>query len=170
MSEPDPPAKVSRAETATEVEFAAFYRTTVKPLAAFLILQGATVADAADIAQESMIKAHSAWDRIDHPRAWVFRVASRAWVRRMLNRRENPVAELPEPNPLLRPTDVEGWEQRHAIVHALAALPPRQRQIMAWTLSGYSPAEIAAELDLPPGTVRQNLLLARRALARWLTR
>ena len=32
----------------------------------------------------------------------------------------------------------------------LDGLPARQRQIMAWTLSGFTPAEIAPELGLTP--------------------
>jgi RNA polymerase sigma-70 factor (ECF subfamily) len=78
---------------------------------------------------------------------------------------ENLVGQPPEPNPALRITELDHWEQHQDIIAELATLPPRQRQIMAWAQSGYTPAEIAAELDLAPGTVRQNLALARKALS-----
>jgi RNA polymerase sigma-70 factor (ECF subfamily) len=143
-------------DTEVDAAFAAFYRESVPSLVAFLVMQGATLADAADIAQESMTKAYRDWHRLMHPRAWVHRVASRALIRRLVNDREHPVGEVPEPAPLLRATDIERWEQRHDIVCCLAKLPP---------LSDYRPAEIAVELDLPPATVRQTLFLARRALA-----
>lgn len=35
---------------------------------------------------------------------------------------------------------------------------------MAWYVDGYSPAEIAAELDADPAAVRQNLAKARKNL------
>lgn len=150
---------------AADAAFATFYRESVPALVAFLVVQGARLADAADIAQESMTKAYREWHRLQHPKAWVHRVASRALIRRLVTDREYPVGELPEPVPLLRTTDIERWELRHDIVRCLAQLPPRQRQVMAWTLSDYRPAEIAVELDLPPATVRQTLFLARQALA-----
>lgn len=40
-------------------------------------------------------------------------------------------------------TSVEAWHIRHELITALAALPPRQRQVMPWTFSGYTPAETA---------------------------
>lgn len=156
--------------SASDREFAAFYREVVKPLVGFLVVQGATLADAADIAQDSMAKAYRDWARLEQPRAWVYRVAARALVRRLADNRERLVEEVPEPTPLLRATDIERWEQRHDIVCSIAQLPPRQRQIMAWTLSDYRPAEIAAELGLESAVVRQSLFIARRTLASRLAR
>ena len=152
-------------DTARDAEFAAFYRTTTTPLVAFLITQGATLADAADIAQDTMTKTYRAWRGIEHPRAWVYRVASRAWIRRLVDRRDTPVEQPPQPRSLLlRSHAVDGWELRQDLIRALADLPHRQRQIMVWTLAEYTPTEIAAELQMTPGTVRQNLYLARRSL------
>jgi RNA polymerase sigma-70 factor (ECF subfamily) len=79
---------------------------------------------------------------------------------------EDLVAEVPEP--LLTFTDVADWEQRHDILRILDALPLRQRQVLAWTLDGHTPAEIAVELQLPSETVRANLYKARRAVAKHL--
>jgi RNA polymerase sigma-70 factor (ECF subfamily) len=42
----------------------------------------------------------------------------------------------------------------------------RQRQILAWTYDGATPAEIAAELGMHPATVRSTLRNARAALRR----
>jgi hypothetical protein len=41
---------------------------------------------------------------------------------------------------------VETWEQQHEVLPVLDRLSPRQRQVMAWTLQCYTPAEIATEL------------------------
>ena len=51
---------------------------------------------------------------------------------------------------------------------ALAALPPKQREVMAWCIDGYSPAEIAGELGADPAAVRQNLAKARKNLKQML--
>lgn len=69
---------------------------------------------------------------------------------------------------LLSATNVEAWEQRHEILRLLAGLPPRQRQVLAWTLDGYTPAEIAEVLAITPEAVRASLMKARRALAEYL--
>ncbi|WP_367995823.1 RNA polymerase sigma factor [Streptomyces sp. ADI95-16] len=51
-------------------------------------------------------------------------------------------------------------------MECLRALPPRQRQVLAWSVSGYSPSQIGEELGIDPATGRANLLKARRAVAR----
>ena len=166
----DAPANASPATAEAEIDldlnaaFQDFYRENTTPLVAFLILHGASLVDAADIAQDTMAAAYRRWQSIDYPRAWTYRVASRALIRRVATVRETPVAEPAEAGPLLGDTDIEQWEQRHDIGRFLACLPLRQRQIMAWTLAGYTPAEIAAELRLTPDAVRANLFKARRAL------
>ena len=149
-------------------DFEAFYRKTTKPLAAFLIQSGATLQEAADIAQDTMIKAFQHWRAVEHPKAWVFQVAGRAFVRLRVEGREAPADPLP-PSPLLRGGDIERWELGHDLVRALDELPPRQRQIIAWTLAGHTPAEIAKELRLSGAAVRQHLLRARAALSTRLT-
>ncbi|MFC0429995.1 RNA polymerase sigma factor [Kutzneria buriramensis] len=180
MNEPDQPqTAASAAQSAAgdrhpgsqrDQEFAIFYRATTRPLIVFLAVQGARIVDAADIAQDTMAAAYKRWHAIDHPRAWVYRVASRALIRHKLGERETPVCQAPEPNPLLRAIDLDRWELREDIIQALAQLPRRQRQVMAWTLFDYTPAEIADELGLNAGTVRQHLHLARIALSAWLSR
>jgi RNA polymerase sigma factor (sigma-70 family) len=147
----------------------AFYREFVPTLVAFLMWQGAAFAEAADIAQETMIAAHQHWTTIRVPAAWARRVASRALARRIARVEEDPVDDLPQANPLLpEQSGLSDWEQRHDILRLLALLPPRQRQVMAWTLDGYAPAETAEELQISPDTVRANLHKARRSLARHL--
>ncbi|GAB3902145.1 RNA polymerase sigma factor [Kibdelosporangium lantanae] len=150
-------------------EFERFYREMMKPLVSFLIVQGATVTEAADAAQDTMIKAFRKWHNITHPRAWIYRVASRTFIRLRVDHPETPVDPPPHP-PVLRGSAIDGWELHYDLVRALSHLPSRQRQVMAWTLAGYAPAEIADELCLPAPTVRQHLYLARHALSARLTR
>jgi RNA polymerase sigma factor (sigma-70 family) len=133
---------------------------------AFLLWQGARLPEALDIAQETMLAAHQHWQTIRHPEQWARRVASRTLIRRATSTEEIPVEQIPDGRPLLAPqTNVGDWEQQHDILRALAVLPPRQRQVMAWTFDGYSPSEIAAELQLTAEAVRSNLRKARQTLA-----
>lgn len=148
-----------------EEMFIDFYRKSIAKLVAFLVWQGAKPADAADAAQEAMIKAHRHWATIHDPQAWVRRVASREWGR-IAHAVESPVdpdavggALLPSGN------DIEDLEKRHHILRLLARLPPRQRQVLAWTLDGFSPSEIAEELGITPEATRTALFKARRALS-----
>ncbi|KIF79136.1 hypothetical protein QR77_24920 [Streptomyces sp. 150FB] len=147
-------------------EFSSFYRATVPELIGFLINNGASLPVAADLAQDTMIKAYQRWTEIGHPRAWAHTVASRALGRRIADVREQPVDHVPEPTSLLPdPGAAAEWEVRHDVRPLLDSLPPRQRQIMAWTLNGWTPSEIADELSMNPEAVRASLKKARRAAA-----
>src|SRR5262249_8029152 len=123
--------------------------------------QGVPLGHAADLAQETMILAYRHWATITHPEPWARRVASRLWARRLAETAEDSVADVPEPGPLLAITDVTAWEQRHDVLRVLDLLPSRQRQVLAWTLDGYTPTEIATELQISPDTVRANLYKAQ---------
>jgi RNA polymerase sigma factor (sigma-70 family) len=68
----------------------------------------------------------------------------------------------------LPPTNVHAWEQRHEVLRLLDCLSPLRRQVMALTLDGYTPAEIASKLEIAPETVRSRLIRARRTLAGYL--
>lgn len=158
-----------RRRLATDEAFSDFYRGTIKPLVGFLVNNGASVAAAADIAQETMIKLYRSWHEIDHPKAWVHTVASRAWARKVADVREQPLEAVPEPTSLLPgPDAVAEWEVRHETLRVLRLLPPRQRQVLAWSLNDFTPAEIADELGITAEAVRSNLKKARRAAAQHL--
>ncbi|BFP56771.1 MULTISPECIES: sigma-70 family RNA polymerase sigma factor [Streptomyces] len=165
---PAPPALFDRHDLLRQrkdAEFASFYRAQLRPLVGFLINQGAGVRDAADIAQESMTDAYRRWGDIEYPKAWIHKAASRALVRKVAHV-EELVEEVPEPTSLLpRPDAIAEWEVRHDALLILRSLPPRQRQVMAWTLNGFTPTDIADHLGLPAETVRANLKKARRAAA-----
>ncbi|MCX5278302.1 RNA polymerase sigma factor [Streptomyces virginiae] len=150
---------------AKDEAFSAFYRATVRSLVGFLINQGAAVPVAADIAQDTMLSAYERWNTIDRPRAWVHTVASRALLRKMVSCEEQPVEQVPETTSLLADTDMIGeWEARHDLLPLLRALPDRQRQVLAWALSGFTPGDIADQLGMSDEAVRASLYKARRAV------
>jgi RNA polymerase sigma factor (sigma-70 family) len=160
------------ADTGVTAEFETFYREFLPVLVGFLRWQGVPLTDAADLAQETMMQAYRKWSTIKHPQAWSRRVASRMWARHLaVACPRDPIADVADVSQvLLTIPDVDAWEQRHQVLAALDTLPPRQRQVLAWTLDGYTPTEIGAELQIEPSAVRSSLLLARRAVAAFLTR
>jgi RNA polymerase sigma factor (sigma-70 family) len=46
----------------------------------------------------------------------------------------------------------------------LAALPPRQQEVLRLSRHGYKPAQIARALAISPNTVRVNLFHARKRI------
>ncbi|MFF6957591.1 MULTISPECIES: sigma factor-like helix-turn-helix DNA-binding protein [unclassified Streptomyces] len=158
-----------RVRGTVDEEFSDFYRAEIRGLVVFLLHHGAALAVAADMAQEAMIQVHRYWTTVRTPRAYVRTVAARALARKTAAVREDPVDEVPEPTSLLpRPDAYADWEERHVTLALLRSLPPRQRQILAWTLDGYAPAEIAEQLTMTPEAVRASLKKARRAAVRLL--
>jgi RNA polymerase sigma factor (sigma-70 family) len=154
-------------EPADAADFSAFYRQQIRALVNFLLWTGAGAADAAELAQETMIDAHRNWLDIKCPRAWIRRVASRKFSRLKPNTNTTASIELGDNrSPLLATGQgLAEWEQRHEVLRLLAMLPLRQREVMAWTYDGYRPQEIADELNISSDAVRASLRLARRALA-----
>ena len=173
MSEPEPlGTRAAGADVAgadTVAEFSAFYRSFVAPLVGFLVWQGAPAAVAAELAQETMVEAYRSWSAIEYPQAWARRVASRKLVRHISRVEEAPVNPVPEAGALVSSCDaLAEWESRQTLRALLDRLPPRQRQILAWSVTGHAPAQIAVELGIDPATVRANLMKARRSAARFL--
>jgi len=167
---PAVPAAPEAAEAG--LSFPEFYRQHFPGLVAFVMWLGAGAAEAADVAQEAMTRACRRWEEIVHPGAWVRTVASREYCRLIAACHDEPVAEIS--GHLLRP-GVAGADEaamlglgQARVLEMLRELPYRQRQVMAWVYDGYTPAEIATILNLPPGTVRVNLHKARETLKRHL--
>jgi RNA polymerase sigma-70 factor (ECF subfamily) len=144
-----------------EQDFARFYREHLGRLVAYLLYQGAPAHLATELAQEAMVTAYERWDTISSPRSYVWTVAYRIFIRRALDP-ELPAAEVPEQVVLPHPEEAEQWLQKQLVIDVLRALPPRQRQVLALTLDGWAPAEIAVLLGINAAAVRSNLMKARR--------
>jgi RNA polymerase sigma-70 factor (ECF subfamily) len=128
-------------------------------------------ADADDVAQDAFVKA---WRAIASVRAgapfrpYLLRIVvnearnrrraagrrARYELRAVEDRSSGEAAPSPE-------AAVLGREQQRALVTALGALPPRQRDVVACRhLLGYSEAETASILGVPAGTVKSRLTRA----------
>ena len=147
-----------------EIEFDNFYRTYTPKIVAFLMYQGASLHDAAEITQESMTKLYANLDKVNFKSAWLRKVAARELIRRWVDK-EDSVADVPEPTALIHEdVDIAAWELKQDAISLLSKLPLRQRQVMAWTIAGFAPVEIAELLEMEPTAVRGSLKKARRTI------
>lgn len=155
---PDPPG------------FADFYAAEVPRLLLFLYKQGAGWDEGWDATQEAFLAALRHWGGIRNPSAWIRTTALRAHLRQRrrpgddLRRAASSIEWLPRP----KFADLELGAQEEEVLDAIAGLPLRQRQVMAWHYDGYSTVEIASILELNTDAVRASLYQARVHLKRRL--
>jgi len=153
------PVEVSAKDSA---EFVACFKAEFNRLVMFLLRQGVPYHDATEAAQAAFTEAFRQWQQIRSPRAWLRRVA----VRCIKHIPEDPVQDMSVADQPLLPDSIEISEQTRHVLDMLWHLPPQQRVVMAWTIDGFSPTEIAAEIDSNAAAVRQNLRRARETLKR----
>ena len=161
------PAAESRRDAAqrsvTDV-YHASYRRLVTQLFAFTD----DLTEAQDVVQEAFARAlarSAGLSDVDNPEAWLRTVAinviRRRWRRRRLfdviMRRERPIQRLTDPGPEPDRTD---------LTDALETIARPYREVILLHYYGdLSVDEIAAALDVPPGTVKSRLSRGRAALA-----
>lgn len=136
-----------------------------------LRLTGGDRARAEDVVQETLLRAWRDRDVLEATtagaRAWLFTVARRIVIdewRSSRAQREVLADEVPEPpDPGAASTDglLEGW----LVADALGRLTAEHRQVLALCyFGGRTVAEAAAELGIPPGTVKSRTFYALRSL------
>jgi DNA-directed RNA polymerase specialized sigma24 family protein len=143
-------------------DFADYYRWHYPRLVAFLYVLGASVHEAADVAQQVLAELSRQWEHVATRRAWTCSAA----MRLLAQQRERRAGVRSH---LVRTVDEAAWPAEHELVRRIWALPPRQRQVIAWKLMEFPPGEIATELRLSPEAVRGDLASARKALRPYLT-
>jgi RNA polymerase sigma factor (sigma-70 family) len=150
-------------ETAFE-EIVRRYRSGLVAFAAGI----ASCDSADDVVQDSMVKAHAALlrgDRPDAPRAWLFRIVRNTALN---ERRDHRVHEHLDDNydgVEQPPEAAERRRQLRDLLVAISELPGAQREALVQReLEGKGHDEIAADLDVSPGAVRQLIFRARSAL------
>ncbi len=129
-------------------------------------------AEAEDVAQEAMLRAYRNFHRLrdrERFRAWLVRTAWRLALDRIRSagrreRRERVVAEECIEIGVESVAATREFE-RH-LATALDALPEKLRIVMLLAaIEGHNTREVAKLLDLPEGTVKSRLHLARKHLA-----
>jgi RNA polymerase sigma-70 factor, ECF subfamily len=130
-------------------------------------------ADAADATQEALIAIVRGLPRFDGRSSfgtWAYRVATNACLDELRRRSRRPVPGLEDRGrraslPAARDA-ADGVVARLDVEAALADLPLQQRTaVVLRDLCGLDYAEIAAVLEVPPGTVRSRIARGRAQLA-----
>ncbi len=132
----------------------------------------ANAADAEDITQDAFVRAHANLALLRDPerfRGWVCRIARNLALNRVRDERRRAAREarnLAREGP---PDDVAGIvvdrEFEAQVRAAIASLPAHLREVLQLcAIDGLEPAVVAVILELPPGTVRSRLHLARKRL------
>jgi RNA polymerase sigma-70 factor (ECF subfamily) len=130
---------------------------------------------AEDIVQETMLRAWRHPERVaSHtgaPGAWLYTVARHLAIDQHRARRARPAADL-GPTVLAdraAPDQIDAAITQWDVTSALADLRPRDRDLLtARYLRDRSIDDIAADLDVPAGTIKSRLSAARHALRRRL--
>jgi RNA polymerase sigma factor (sigma-70 family) len=166
------PAVSEKLEYVHAAEISAFYEKEMPRLVLFVkTLSGSLDGHAAaDIAQTAFERALPRWPTLRYPKAWLYRVAhNEAMTRIAALQREMPTDVLPDRPDEMSVALAAEWraEQRDMMTH-LQALAPTQRQVMTWTLAGFSDAEIAEALELTTNAVKQNRYYAKKNLRKRL--
>lgn len=139
-------------------------------LQGFLRQRGLGDADAEELSQQVLVRVWQRADQFDAAHgglsAWLFRIARNLhidWQRRLgTQQRAAPLLEASEetstPGPEIAHAETSRAERVQA---ALAQLPERQRQVVHMAFyQAKTHGEIAAELDMPLGSVKSTLRLA----------
>ena len=135
--------------------------------------------DAEDVAQEAFVRAHRRFHQLrdrDKFRAWLVRMTWRLAIDRWRADRRRTAREeaavVPE-SATLEDTAVDRDRAEH-LWAAIDALPPKLRiAIVLAAIEERDINEVARLLQVPQGTIKSRLFLARKALAeklRWLKR
>ena len=127
--------------------------------------------DAEDVAQEAFVRAH---DRIDQLRdrtrfrAWLVRMCWRLAIDRIRSEKRRAQRELHFEPLTEQPADriLEARERSRQLWAAIDRLPDKLRiAIVLAAIEGHEVAEVSRLLDVPEGTVKSRLFLARKQLA-----
>lgn len=153
-------------------DFDDFFRKEYRRVVKFMMYVEAPVEiqDAEDAVSQAMAQAYARWPLLTHPASWVRKAAQRHYIKnaqadRKRDRTETEAAHLDGLDRV--PAECrEEPDERSRVIAALRCLPPAQREVMALTFDGYTPAEIAKLLHQQPDNVRSNLRHARDRLRR----
>ena len=153
-------------------DIGAFYLKEMPRLVLFLktTISGLDWHAAADVAQTAFERALPRWSGLNQPKAWLYTVArNEALARCAAMRRELPAEVLPDrADETSAALTAELREEEREVLRLLESLPPKQREVMRWTLAGLADTEIAAVMEITTDAVKHNRHYARRKLQRRL--
>ena len=166
-----------RPDAAAGRALAALYRAEAGRLRSYLARLLKSEADADDVVQETFLRLHrhGGLETYDKPVSVLFRTGHRLALNRLRSRRRSlidraaPLIDEAAAPPAPAPTAEEALiacEQETAYVSALAALPPRCRQVIELrTVHELSFKQMSDSLGLSISTLEKHLVRGKRACA-----
>ena len=150
----------------SEESFAEFYAARRDACLRALVAGGTDRAAAEEAVAEAFARAWASWPKVSRhpsPSAWVVRTALNHHVSRW--RRTRREVALGEEHLHRLSADTPAHPERDDLLRAVAALPERQRQVVALRVFlDLDTRQTAEALDLAPGTVTAHLHRALTAL------
>ncbi|MEU0476393.1 RNA polymerase sigma factor [Streptomyces olivaceus] len=147
-----------------------FFRSEFTYLTRHVILLGGTPEEAKDAVQSALIDLLQNWYTVQAPRPWCRKAAAHHFMRSDIKEnkadrsaRTDFIARRGSDDSYSLCSPLEEWE--FIINFVEDHLVGVQRQVMAWSIDGFEPQEIAEQLGMTPATVRSNLRHARKKLA-----
>jgi RNA polymerase sigma-70 factor (ECF subfamily) len=145
-----------------------WFRDWRVPLRRFLLRRRKDLAaDADDIAQEVFLRLlrYDRSDLVEHPQAYLFKVAlnvSAEWATRSSRRRQHSAAWIDKlVDPSTPDSELDRQLSDHAITAALAALPPRPREVLRLHFAeGLTYDGIATRLQVSRRIVKRDVITA----------
>ncbi|WP_171064135.1 RNA polymerase sigma factor [Actinomadura soli] len=148
-----------------------YYRSDLTTLIRFLMHLGASSEDAQEIAQEAMMAVLKTWRCVDEPQAYARAAAKTIFMRRIGKaKRDQDAAKRAWTPEQHRSPFVSFAAEAESVMQMLRMLPPEQREVMAWTIDGYTPSQIAKATNQNAATVRSHLRHARASMKNHLAR
>ena len=151
--------------TSGALSFELFFEAERRRLFRALYLMTGSVQEAEEIAQDAFLKIWERWDRVgamEDPTGYLYRAAmnlSRSHVRRLVRATKTSLSTEPSVDPY------GAADARDAIVRAVAALSPRQRQALVLTeLLDRSTGDAGKLMGVTSSTIRSLLSEARTAM------
>jgi RNA polymerase sigma-70 factor (ECF subfamily) len=173
------PGRTTDPELVLELEKTALRREFEERLAecgtlAFRVARGVlrNAPDAEDVAQEAMLQAYRRFPRLrdrSRFRAWLVRITFRLALDQARSARRREQREtlwaVAVPRPTAEDLAASGEFERR-LAKAMESLPEKSRLVLLLSaMDGHSLEEVAELLELPVGTVKSRLHIARKRLA-----
>ena len=130
--------------------------------------------DAEDVAQEAFVRAHARIAQLrdrNRFRAWLVRMCWRLAIDRIRSEKRRAARDLEMPVEAVPTAErlADERERSRRLWAAIDALPDKLRiVIILAAIEGHDVAEVARLLEVPEGTVKSRLFLARKRLAETL--
>ena len=148
--------------------FVELYENNYRDLLRLVIRLGATLPEAEDAVADALTEVFGRWSDVRNPLGYARKAAASNFIKvrtRGLDRTRRRLVEraAAEPSPAAGP-EFDAAENNEWVRRLLSVLPPAERVVMALTVDGYQPIEIAGLLAKSQTSVRRNLCDGRRRL------